>query len=222
MKSDIQLIFDFDGTLVDSFDAFIEKFNGLADTFSFRKVQFQEIERLRALTSKELVKYLKIPIYKIPGMLLQLRRQMHNEMQRLLPFANIPETLERLYGLNVPMGILTSNSEENVRAWLKSHKMQHLFRFIHVESSYFGKKRILKKILKAYQIDPSQAFYIGDETRDIEAAKACNISAVAVAWGFNSSEILSQHQPHYMVEKPEDILALTKIACRTIKTTVFR
>jgi len=208
MKNNIHLVFDFDGTLVDSFRAAMEKLGLLADEFNFRKISDNEIDGLRDLTSQELIKYLEIPIYKISSVLHCARKHMRSEMQGLLPFTNLPETLHELHGMKIPLGILTSNSFDNVTEWLKHNKMQHLFNFIHVESSYFGKKRILKKILKAYKIDKSQAFYIGDETRDVEAAKKCDVYSIAVIWGFNSEKILSQQQPHFIAKKPGDILTI--------------
>lgn len=210
MNDNVYLIFDFDGTLVDSFYAIMEKFNLLADKFNFRKISHDEIDHARHLSSHGLIKYLEIPIHKIPRILRSAKKHMHDEMQMLLPFEHIPEALQELYERAVPMGILTSNSLENVIKWLKLNKMQHLFKFIQVESSYFGKGCVLKKILKTHKIDKSQAFYIGDETRDIEAAKECGVYSVAVTWGFHAEEILLQHQPHYMVRKPEDLCKLTK------------
>lgn len=67
MKNNLHLIFDFDGTLVDSFDAVIQKFNLLASEFNFRYIEDHEINDLKNLTSKELIKHLKIPAYKIPA-----------------------------------------------------------------------------------------------------------------------------------------------------------
>jgi phosphoglycolate phosphatase len=210
MKINPYLIFDFDGTLVDSFRTVIEKFNLLADEFKFRKINSDEIDDLRNLTSRELIKYFEIPIYKIPIVLRCARKHMYSEMQTLPPFTNLPGVLQEVHDMKIPLGILTSNSSENVTRWLERNKMEHLFNFIHVESNYFGKKRILRKILKTYKIDKSQAFYIGDETRDVEAAKECDVYSVAVTWGFNSEKILTQHQPHYIVRKPEDILMICK------------
>lgn len=191
MKNNPYLIFDFDGTLVDSFRTVMEKFNLLADEFNFRKINGDKIDGLRDLTSRELIQYLKIPIYKIPSVLRSARKHMRSEMQALLPFTNLPAILQELHDMKIPLGILTSNSAENVTRWLERNKMEHLFNFIHIESSYFGKNRILRKILKKYKIDKSQTFYIGDETRDVEAAKECGIYSIAVTWGFNSEKILT-------------------------------
>src|SRR3990167_560652 len=210
MKNNPYLIFDFDGTLVDSFRAVIEKFNLLADEFNFRKINGDKIDELRDLTSRELIKYFEIPIYKIPSVLRSARKHMRSEIQTLLPFTNMPEMLQQLYDIKIPLGILTSNSSKNVTEWLERNKMQHLFNFTHIESNYFGKKHILRKILKTYKIDKSNAFYIGDETRDVEAAKGCGVYSVAVTWGFNSEKILTQYQPHHIAKNPEDILTICK------------
>jgi phosphoglycolate phosphatase len=204
----MDLIFDFDGTLVDSFDIVIEKFNILADEFSFRKICVTESTKLRDLNSRELIKYLKIPIHKLPMVLYKARKYMNNEMPNLAPFLNLPQTLQKIYNANFSLGILTSNSEENVATWLDMNKIGHFFNFIHTESNYLGKGKIIKNILKKYGINKSSAFYIGDETRDIEAAKQNDIHSVAVTWGFNSEKVLIQYQPGYVARKPEDLLSI--------------
>ncbi len=96
----------------------------------------------------------------------------------------LPEVLKEFHP-NCSLGILTSNSSENVISWLEIHKIGHLFDFIHAESSYFGKKHILKKLTKSYKMDSSQTFYVGDETRD--SARKCNI---AVTWGLTQKQLL--------------------------------
>lgn len=204
----MNLIFDFDGTLVDSFHTAIEKLNILADEFNFRKIQPNEIADLKDLSSRELIKYLKIPIYHIPKIITLGRKHLNNEMLKLAPFLNIHEVLQQLHNANFSLGILTSNSKENVNAWLKFNKMDHFFNFIHTESNYFGKAAIIKKILKKYTINKQHAFYVGDETRDIDAAKKNDIGSIAVTWGVNSEKILLQHEPHYIARKPEDLLVI--------------
>ncbi len=208
MKKKLYLIFDFDGTLVDSFQTAIKAFNLLANKFNFRKIYEDEISNLKNLTSKELIKHLEIPFYKIPTVLLHARKYIRSEIPFLLPFANLVETLKTLHALNISLGILTSNSLANVIEWLERNNIRHLFDFIQAESSYFGKKNMLKNIIKLSNINKSKAFYVGDETRDIEAAKKNDIFSIAVTWGFNSEKILLEYQPHYLIHKPEDLLKI--------------
>ena len=100
---------------------------------------------LRDLSSKDLIKFLEIPAYKIPQLIYHMRKNLHDEMKNLNPADHINLVLEKLCYANFSLGILTSNSLENVELWLNFHKMRHLFSFIHTESNYFSKKYLLKK-----------------------------------------------------------------------------
>lgn len=146
----MHLIFDFDGTLIDSFDKIIEKFNILAEEFNFKRIYSAELAELRNLNSKELIQSLRIPIYKIPIMLHKARKLMSNEILTLSPFENLHQILKKIHNAKFSVRILTSNSEENVIAWLDIHQMKNLFEFIHIESNFFGKNRHLRKIIKKY------------------------------------------------------------------------
>lgn len=205
----MNIIFDFDGTLADSFSIAIQKLILLADQFNFRKINQDEIDRLKDLTSREVIKYLKIPFYQLPAVLRHARKCMRDEIPFLSTFKNLPEVLKELHPY-CSLGILTSNSSENVISWLEVHKIGHLFDFIHAESSYFGKKRILKKLTKSYKMDSSQTFYVGDETRDVDAARKCNINSIAVSWGFNSEATVVKNKPDYIARTPSDILTIIK------------
>jgi phosphoglycolate phosphatase-like HAD superfamily hydrolase len=176
--------------------------------FNFRQISYDEINHLKELSSRELIKYLKIPIYKIPTVLFKARNLMKKEIKSLPAFANFPEIIKQIHAMDINLGILTSNSSENVTEWLRHNKMESYFDFTHNESSYFGKNRILKKIIKIHKMDHVKTFYVGDETRDIESAKACHINAIAVTWGFNSENILRKYQPHFIVRKPTDIITI--------------
>lgn len=206
----MDLIFDFDGTLVNSFPSAMLAFNRVAVQLGFAQIELDEIDTLRDLSSQELIDHLQIPRYKIPRMILQARKEMNKEIETMLPIAHLTPVLKTLKADGISLGILTSNSQKNVTEWLESQQIADLFNFIQIETSYFGKARVLKKLLAAQHIDREHAFYIGDETRDIEAAKQCNIYSVAVTWGFNSEKVLSQYNPHHIARKPEDILTICK------------
>ncbi|MFZ1324135.1 MAG: HAD hydrolase-like protein, partial [Candidatus Saccharimonadales bacterium] len=50
--------------------------------------------------------------------------------------------------------------------------------------------------------------YIGDETRDIQAARMAFIRAVSVTWGFNTRRILEKQRPAYLIDTPEELLSI--------------
>ncbi|HHF0524152.1 TPA: HAD hydrolase-like protein [Legionella anisa] len=204
----MHLLFDFDGTLVDSYDYVIEATNLLAEQFNYKKIKEHEVEYLRNLSSRELINFLGVSFYKIPSLIRQIRHLLHDKMANMKPVAHILSILEIFYKSGYPLGILTSNSIDNVLMWLEMHQVHHFFNFIHDESNCFSKRHLLKKTLRKYKIDKSKVFYIGDETRDIEAAKRNNIQSIAVTWGYNSEKSLLKHQPTYLAKQPEDLLSI--------------
>ena len=139
-----------------------------------------------------------------------MRSHLRHEIPTLKPIAGIPSLLEQLYDENNTLGIVTSNSLDNVEKWLEINQLRHVFDFIHTESRYFSKKRALKKILTKYHFEKSQTAYIGDETRDIDAAKKNNITSVAVTWGYNSEQALLKYQPVFVAKTPKDILTWSR------------
>lgn len=201
-------IFDFDGTLVDSFPTVIKTFTLLADECDFYKIKPEEVPALRDLTSQELMKFFRIPLHKIPGVIFRIREVMHAHIPSLKPFENLPQVLQTLTENQVTLGILTSNSENNVATWLKHHELQHLFKFIHSEPNFFGKDRVLKELVKSHGMDKAHTFYVGDETRDIEAAHASGVQSIAVTWGFNSEKVLKLHQPSHIAREPGDLIKI--------------
>ena len=201
------VLFDFDGTLADSFNLVFTKTNLLAKKYNFRQVNEDEIEFLRDLSAKELMSFLKVPVFKIPHLIQQLRKLLYSEISLISPVNDINYILEKLYSAQFSLGILTSNSVENVELWLNTNNLSHFFNFIHIESNYLSKQYLIKRTLKKYKIDKSQAFYIGDEIRDVEAATKNQIKSVAVTWGYNSEKALIKSKPTHIAHKPEDILS---------------
>ncbi len=201
----MHVLFDFDGTLVNSFDCIMQKAMLLAKEYGYYKLDAYEIEKLRDMSSLEVIRYFRIPLYKIPELILQMRRYLHNEITTLPPVEGIQGLLQDLRQQNMEIGILTSNSKENVQKWLEIHGISEHISFIHTDSHSFLKRKLIKKTLSHYGIKKTSTVYIGDETRDIDAANKNNIYSIGVTWGFNSEKALAKHQPSFIANQPKDI-----------------
>ena len=202
------LIFDFDGTIADTRDILLAITNKIADEYGIDRVTPEEMIRLSHLSSKEIIKQSRIPAYKIPFFLKRIKKELNQEIKNLQPFLGIRETLKSLKNHDFLLGIITSNHENNVFHFLKNHHLDIYFDFIYSGTSLFGKDKVIKKIIKKYNLLIDQIVYVGDETRDIEAARKSKIKMAAVTWGFNSAYILKEHKPDYLISSPEE---LTKI-----------
>ncbi|MBE9115708.1 HAD hydrolase-like protein [Lusitaniella coriacea LEGE 07157] len=200
------VVFDFDGTLADSRLAFLDIINRLADEFGYQPVSNEEADKMRRLSSKEIVQQSKVPPVKIPFLLRRLKRELSKEIVDILPIPGIETSLRELKDCGFELGILTSNLTENVNAFLEKNNLQNLFTFVYSENNLFGKDKALKKVFKRHEIAPENSIYVGDETRDIEAARKMKVKCIAVSWGFNAKDALARYQPDFLVDDPQELI----------------
>lgn len=199
------IIFDFDGTIADSFDAVFSISNRLAAEFGYPLTPLEDVNALKSLSSREILKRSKVPFFKLPFLLRRLRSELNREIARLKPIPGIKDALLELRHQGHHLGIVTSNSRQNVIAFLEAQEMRELFNFVDSGLTLFGKGRIIQKILRQKHIDPAIAIYVGDETRDVEAARKIGIKVIAVCWGFNSCEVLTAQKPDFLIHKPAEL-----------------
>jgi phosphoglycolate phosphatase len=200
------VIFDFDGTLADSFPWFIHIVNTVAARYNFKGIEESEIEMLRGYGARHLIKHLGIPMWKLPFIANHMRQVTATGVRNISPFAGVDSLLEQLSLAGVTIALVTSNSYENVHNVLGTKNMNRI-KYHECGVSLFGKRAGFRKVLKQSGVLPSEALCIGDEVRDIEAATKEGIPFGAVAWGFNHIEALKAHSPAEVFEHVDDIIA---------------
>ena len=201
------LLFDFDGTVADTLEVSHGILNDLATEFRFKPLPREELETARAMSTREFIRHLGISGWRVPRIAKRGLELLHERIESVNPIAGMPEVLAELHGRGHRIGILTSNSESNVAAFLSRHDLPY-FHFVRTSSKLFGKGRQMRKILKAEKTTPSQALYVGDETRDIEAAKETGLRMAAVTWGYNSKTALEALSPDHLLHTPSQLLLL--------------
>ncbi len=199
------LIFDFDGTIADTHQYIIGISNRLAREFGYKHIAPEDVENLKNKTAREVIGILKIPLLKVPGIISRAKKEFYEDIDSLRPFAGLADVLAEMKGRDIAMGILSSNDERNVRAFLRNHDLEGLFDFIHTTVKVWSKNTALKDLMKKYGIPPDGAIYVGDETRDITAARRLKTRVAAVTWGYNSAEVLAEHQPDFLLHHPEEL-----------------
>jgi phosphoglycolate phosphatase len=198
------LLFDFDGTLADTFQHTMRITNILSDEFKFKKVHDHEVEFLKGKTVHEIIKHLNVPILKIPSIVTKARSELHKQIDSIQPIEGLKEILPLFKRAGLRMGILTTNSQDNVKKFLDMHDLK-MFDFIVSTSRVWGKNHGINKLLKQENLSHSDLLYVGDETRDIEAAQKAGVRVVAVTWGYNSYRALEKFQPDYIAHTPAEL-----------------
>lgn len=201
------ILFDFDGTIADTLDETINIFNELSGKFGYNKVSFRNKHVWRSKPSSQVVRDLGIPFFKFPFVVKDARMKLNERIEKIKPIKGLKEVLSTL-SKNNELAILSSNSEDNIRKFLKKNNLDY-FTYIFPECRTFGKARKMRKILADFKV--SEVVYVCDETRDVEAAKNAGLKSIAVTWGFNSHTALEKAKPDSIVDRPQDLLrVLTK------------
>lgn len=206
------ILFDFDGTLADSFSATLAIANRLAAKYGYPPLSEAEATLLRNQSLRQILRESRVPLRRLPSWMRELKQEQQQEIPKMKPPPGLTEALSELKEQGIPLGIVTSNSRENVRLFLKRNGWDSWFDHLESGSSLFGKARLIKRLLEEISQPPARVFYVGDEERDVEAARRANIRSIAVTWGFNSRDVLARSQPDHLIDRPDQLPHLLRPA----------
>jgi phosphoglycolate phosphatase len=204
-------IFDFDGTLANTFAVFGESLNTLALKHRFRQVVPEDESRMRSMSASEILRELRLPLWRVPAVLSDYRKMLRKRIDEVHPFPGIVPVVDMLLDHGVALAVATSNTVENVNAVLGPERVER-FAALECGSSLFGKSHRLGRILKQTETHRDQAVYIGDELRDAEAAQRVGVQFGAVAWGYTSFDALLLINPGMIFRVPADLAMLSATA----------
>jgi len=204
-------IFDFDGTLADSWPFFLSVFNDIADQHGFRRIDAEQAERLRHYGPRDVMRHVGMPAWKLPFASRSFIDRMRavTTTGRIPLFDGIGPILNELDRAGLRLAVVSSNAEENVRAVL-GPELAGLMGQYECGMSIFGKAARIRKVLRLAGTAPSQALYVGDQTTDADAARRAGIGFGAVSWGYAPIEILRQVAPEREFGAPADLLSLAR------------
>ncbi|TQT19845.1 HAD hydrolase-like protein [Xanthomonas perforans] len=187
------IIFDFDGTLADSFGFFLSTQRLLAERHGFRAAQAHEVDDARRLSTRELLKASGLSAWRVPWVAL---------------FPGIAHTVGALHAGGSRLAVVSSNSVENVQRALGA-ELSATFAVIEGGAHLLGKQRALRRVLRATGHTASQAVYVGDQVADWEAAQLVGLPFAAVAWGYAHPDVFAGLAGTRLIERVEDLLALS-------------
>jgi phosphoglycolate phosphatase-like HAD superfamily hydrolase len=177
------LLFDFDGTVADTRGIAHGILNDMAHEFGYQQLPEEQLDEARNLSTRAFIRHLGISTWRIPSIARRGLQLLHERIHLVNPIPGIPEALASLHERGERLAILTSNSQANVEAFLHRHDLPY-FEWVSCSSKIFGKGGEIRRILRKQKLSPSEILYIGDETRDIEAARETGLQMAAVTWGY--------------------------------------
>jgi pyrophosphatase PpaX len=208
-KNQIQgLVFDLDGTLIDSLAVTIDAFNHGITAFGQPKKSPQEILAYFGPGEGEIFEKIVGPTnaraaYRVA------REYMDQHVGKIPLHEGIKELLEGVKSLGLPVSIFTGRGKETTTMILDHHCIQDDFEIVitsdhvdHPKPSPEG----LYKCLDKMKMKPQDVLFIGDSPVDMQAAKSSGAIGVAALWDLMSvRNLLEAWQPSHFAEKPKTI-----------------
>ena len=206
-KKNIIVLFDYDGTIIDSVDLAykifksISKEYGLASPKSVKHfVQFYKINFYESLLVNGLL-HSKIPYFAREFRLPFIEHE--KEMQVFKGMKGIIEKLSK----KAKIIIITSNFSDVVKSSIKAHRLKGISKVIGADSG-FSKFKTIKMIKKKY---PNyKIFYIGDTCGDMIEAKKAGVKRIGVTWGYHTRKELEEAKPDFIVNKSKELLEILR------------
>lgn len=194
------LVFDFDGTIADSYTLII----CALENYLGREL---DGDSLRNLSTRQVVDTLGLRTIELPKVTLFVRRYLKSQAAKIEPAQGVLDAIRTLHEKNPEdlVVLLSSNSTENISSFLKRHDSELLFSKVFTGNTIFGKAGKLKRVMRSFQREPKDTIYVGDETRDIVAANQVGAKSVAVCWGYNSKSTLIEFNPDFLVNDPTEL-----------------
>jgi phosphoglycolate phosphatase len=199
------IIFDFDGTIADSFD-YVAEF--LADEAELPPLSEEQKQGLRGRSMIAMARQLGYSWWRLPGLFLKGRRRMGQIMLHVKPFDGMTEVIDKLHAEGHELFIVSSNTVKNVRRFLRHQQLHKYFLEVYGGVGLFGKAPTLRRLLKDQGLKREAAIYIGDELRDVEAAQSLKLPVIAVTWGFARPSDLEALKPTALANEPADLLRI--------------
>jgi phosphoglycolate phosphatase len=199
------LIFDFDGTIADSTDMILSVMQGQIKELN-REVYLTEMRKYY-LTHEVFRRFLRWGYFefKILRHLEQIHEQISSKIASIKPYSGIREALLQLKKDGVKIFIISSNFRDNIVDFLKQNDLD-IFDEVYGKGDLLGKYKTIRMIKN--QNPSAEVFYIGDELRDVDAARKAGVNEVGVTWGLNSREDFEEFGTKRILEKSDDLLKL--------------
>ncbi len=206
MTSQRLLLWDFDGTLADTLPLALDLWNRFALRRGFEPVR--DVTAARHMTMVQFLKAHRIPARQIPAVFPEFLRTVRSSIRHAPLFSGIPDVLRQLRAGGWRHAIVSSNAPSVIHDCLQHNSASDLFETVIGTSRLFGKGHRIRQTIRKLGARSAECLYIGDELRDVEAAREADVRVGCVSWGLNTAELLTTVSPEFIAHEPADLIGL--------------
>lgn len=207
------VLFDCDGTLVDSQHAIVDSMNAAWEAHGLGKPDANAVRRVVGLSLVEAIMRLAPELSeKDACAVAESYKQAFGDMRHLGQieeplYDGILDTIEALAGAGYLLGVATGKSRRGLDAVLNRHNLRS--RFVTLQTADMGPGKpnphMVWRALDETGAEPADTVVIGDTTFDIQMAKRAGSRSIGVVWGYHEPAELEAAGAHRLAQHPRDI-----------------
>lgn len=197
-----QIIFDIDGTLIDTEDAVMQS---MQDTILEMTGKFYEIEDLTfafGITGEDALK--RLGLAPVDTIVKRWEERFQHYKERMVVFEGMEDVLEKLIAKGYELGVVTSKNGKECEEDFFTYPISKYFKTIVCADDTKEHKPNPEPLLKYMELTGCKAeelIYIGDSEYDMKCARGAGMDHALAKWGAKKDR-----EATYILEKAEEIL----------------
>lgn len=204
------IIFDYDGVLADTLDDLIQAGQEACNQLGvIHLVTEDDINYLEEMSLASYGRACGVPEHLVNKFVNICINFIAEQISPPAIFKGLSRVVRHL-SVNHMIAIVTTNSSQNVQAFLRRHGLDGLIHTVYGIDSPGSKAQKISiarnRFLENRKQEP--VFMVGDSVSDILAAKEASVTSVAVTWGHQSLEKLLRSNPDHVVSSPLDLIGV--------------
>lgn len=205
------ILFDLDGTLIDTNELIIASFTHTIEKYSDRAYGREEILDFIGPPLRDSLKL--IDPDRVEEMVETYRKHnIDNHHAYVRAYDGVVDTIKQLNESGYRLGIVTTKMRHTVQMGLELTGLDGMFETIITLDDVANAKPHPEPVIKALQAldsKASEAIMVGDNTHDIEAGKNAGTQTAGVAWTVKGRDVLDQLKPDFMLNHMSELIEIT-------------
>lgn len=208
------VIFDLDGTLVDTLDDLTDSVNFALSSFGFPERNREEVRSFVGNGVRRLV-YLSVPEgtdEETSKKCLSVFREHYknNSRNKTKPYDGINETLEKLCDAGVKTAVVTNKMQAAAKDIVEFYFGDRISLTVGQVDGVAQKPNPdgVLLVIEKLGVKKEKAVYVGDSEVDCLTARNAGVDCIGVTWGFRNKSVLKENGANYIINTPQDLLKI--------------
>lgn len=197
------IIFDWSGVIKNSIGSHLWVVNAIFKKFGVKEISLKDLKE--GWKEPYMLFYNKY----LPNLTITeeqsayLEAVLNKDCPKSNAYQGIPELIKKIKEKGISVAVVSSDMPKTLLPEIKEYGLENIFD--DVLTNIYGKVNTLQVLIKKYNVNPKEIFFIGDSNHEIEAGKKVGIKTIAVTWGFCSEKTLKLENPDFIAHNLEEL-----------------